>query len=152
MRELWAALDPSRGHWGKEDTRKPLRELLGLKGEAQSGEPMSIKVVGVSHSLDRGARKAAEKNKMKLLSAFRDAAWAHIDSGWELLEYRDRMTEIAERDDQVRRVEYIGSDAGSLSQKRYSEELETLRRQWPDDPRQRARTWTPWWAECVQLQ
>jgi DNA polymerase III delta prime subunit len=147
MRELWDALDPAREHWHRDGTRKPLRQLLGLKEKAEASEPMSIKMTGASHSLSTAARQAAEKNKMRLLSAFKDAAWEEIDSGWEILEYCDRMREAATRDDQMRRVEYIGSPNNALSQKRHDEELEALLRQWPDDPHDRPRTWIPWWSE-----
>jgi hypothetical protein len=151
LRELCEALSPDVEHWDADGTRKPLRQLLGLKPRAVASEPMTIKMVGSSRSLDRSSRKAAEKNKMGLISAFRDAAWHQIDSGWELLEYRDRLAETAAREDQIRRVEYIGSEESPLAQKRYAEEREVLFRQWPDNPRDRPRTWMPWWSEDFYL-
>jgi DNA polymerase III delta prime subunit len=147
MRELWAALDPAIRHWGADGTRQPMRQLLRLKGPAEASQPMKIKLVGKSHSLGSKVRASAEANRMGLLSAFRDAAWGHIDSGWELLEYRDRQAETAERSDQLQRIEHIGAGDNALAQKRYTEEIEALLRQWPDDPRDRPRTWTPWWSE-----
>ncbi|WP_300974469.1 AAA family ATPase [Sphingomonas sp. LHG3406-1] len=146
MRQLWSSLDPRIDHWADEGTRKPLRELLGLTGNAEPGEPMTKKVVGVSHSIDRAARIAAEKNKMKLLSAFKDMAWSYLYCGWELDEHKDRVREIAAREDRVRRVEYIGREAGPVADRRFAEEMEALQKQWPDDPRERARSWTPWWS------
>lgn len=146
MRELFDALDPAIMHWDTDRVRKPLRQLLGLRPGGTASEPMGIKIVGASHSLGRRARKAAETNKMGLISAFRDGAWDQIDTGWELLEHRDRVAAASEREDQIRRVEYIGNETNALARKRYAEELEALHLQWPDDPRNRPRTWTPWWS------
>ena len=146
MRELWAAVDPAILHWASDGTRKPLRELLQLKGKAEASEPMTIKLVGASHSLGAKVRASAEANKMALLSAFRDGAWGAIDSGWELLEHRDRLAESVERADQLQRVKHIGDENNELAHKRYLEELDALGAQWPDDPRNRPRTWMPWWS------
>ena len=63
----------------------------------------------------------------------------------ELLEHQDRLATTAEREDQMKRIELIGA-TGELSLKRYNEDVEQLRGSWPDDPRLRPRTWTPWWS------
>ena len=81
---------------------------------------------------------------MTLLSAFKDLAWDHIDTGWELDEYRDRLAEAAAREDQVRRIEFIGEEPGALSQQRHVEELEALLAKWSKDPHKRPRTWALW--------
>lgn len=146
MRALWAAVDPAILHWPPNGARKPLRHLLRLKGSAEASEPMTIKTIGVSHSLGPKVRAQAERNRMGFLSAFKDAAWDAIYSGWEMLEYRDREAEIIERADQVARLELIGAGENELGRKRYREELKNLEAQWPANPRLRPRTWPGWWA------
>lgn len=152
MRELLATIDPDRLHWASNGTRQPLRDLLGIKGKASPSEPLTTKMIGVSHSLDRAARAKAEKNKMTLLSAFRDLAWDRLDDGWELDEYRDRITEAAAREDQIRRIEFIGDDPGPLARQRHAEELEALLSRWSDDPHERPRTWIPWVPKSRETQ
>jgi hypothetical protein len=144
IRELLATIDPDRLHWASDGTRQPLRDLLRIRGAASPSEPLSMKMIGVSHSLDRAARSKAQKNRMVLLSAFKDLAWEHIDTGWELDEHRDRLAEAAAREDQIRRIEFIGEEPGPLARRRHDEELEALLARWSNDPHERPRTWIPW--------
>lgn len=149
LRALWSALDPSIRHWAADGRRLPLIKLLGAKAtRQQSDEPLSrLKAVGVSHSLSRKALRAAEMDKMELLSAFKDTAWAFIDVGWETDEYRDRQAERAERQEQLARVEMLGGPDNRLGQRRCDETRRKLIAGWADDPHDRPRTWTGWWSD-----
>ena len=148
IRLLWADLDPAIEHWG-HNIRQPLIDLLRARPKQEApSEPLNrLKRVGVSHSLGPKARQAAEANMMGLLSAFRDAKWDQIDTGWELDEHRDRLADQAARQEQLSRLERLGNPDDALPQKRYDDARANLISSWPNDPKLRPRTWNPWWSD-----
>lgn len=147
VRGLLAGLSPRLDHWAPDGTRQPLRELLGLRGEAAGSDPLAGKIAGASRSLGPRAQRQASANKMGLVSPFRDAAWHAFDSGWELDEYADRQDEASVRREQLRRAEANRLGETPLAEMRHQQDIAKLMAMWPDDPRGWPRTWLPWWGE-----
>jgi hypothetical protein len=148
VRNLWASLDPTTLHWGADGGREPLVDLLGIPKNVRrpAGYLTSLRRRASSRSLAPDRRRKAEAERMALLSAFKDCAWAAIYSGWELEEHRDRKAELDRRKSAHDLV--VAEHAGDteLATRRRIEELRKLEAGYPTDPRDRRRSWVGWWS------
>lgn len=119
-----------------------LREPLGALTLAQPCR--------VSRTLGQAALKRADE-ALPLLSAWRDGAWSHIASGWELEEHADRVREAEERA-WKRAVVITDWPGDGVRERRIREmKLAELEASWSRDPHRRSRSWLPWWAEALRL-
>lgn len=76
------------------------------------------------------------------LSAFDDAAWHAITTGWELDEFFDRLRTREERQGELARLEQLFSADSA----RLRSEKETVMLDWLADPHARRRRWRGWWV------
>ena len=65
---------------------------------------------------------------MPFLSALEDRAWKALDRGWELLEYRDRASEVQRRHEAEGRVRGLFAGDDELTRARCAEEIARLAR------------------------
>jgi DNA polymerase-3 subunit gamma/tau len=145
VRMLCRGVDPGiEEHDGRRI--RPLADLLEIPTYCRPKlMPPTVTVqLRVSQSMGDDARKKAEQDGLTLLSAFRDRAWGHLYSGWELLEFEERQ--------QLRRVrrqlEEVGTIPGNVAAGAAGTGL------WPKDPRDRRRSWKIWAAtpRCIRGQ
>ena len=123
---------------------RPMRELLGIdKGhEAGDAKILSSPLIILSEKLAQSSVEHACRNGLEPLSAFEDRAWEWVTSGWEVDEHIDRRLTCRERDNDIRAVEIIHTD----DPERIVPSLQSLAVNWPNDPRDRARSWLGWWS------
>jgi DNA polymerase-3 subunit gamma/tau len=147
LRSMWAGVDPEITHWSDQGARAPLVDLLGAPRNEWGpiGTLAQVTRYTTSHSIAQGARKDAAVDRLGLLSAFKDAAWGEIDSGWELKEFKDRQVERRARVDQEALILAEHKGSSDLEVRRRDEALAAWREGFPADPHERARTWTGWW-------
>jgi DNA polymerase-3 subunit gamma/tau len=147
LRSMWAGVDPEISHWKSQNARAPLVELLGAPRNEWGpvGALARIPRYTTSHTIAAGARKGAAVDRLGLLSAFKDAAWSEIDSGWELKEFEDRQGERRERADQEALILAQHNGSSDLEVRRREQALAAWREAFPLDPHERARSWTGWW-------
>lgn len=148
VRRLWGGVSPDIDHWSNDGRRRPLLELLDVPKDQRrrACKLQTLRRLGSSNSLGPAMRKAAEAMSMSFLSAFADAAWAHLDTGWELDEFEARAVEIASRVDATDRVN-LEWPAPSLQIEidgRRSA-IAKLEASWPVDAKDRRRSWRGWW-------
>lgn len=147
VRGLASALDPTLEivHEGR---RRWLVDLLGVPRVLRHpGQALSLaQRYRVSETIGVSAQARARRERMDCLSAFRDQAWSALTTGWELAEHDERRRELDERD-QKRAVIMAHWPEGRdpLHDEVREVELERLRSSWPEDPRQRPRSWRGWW-------
>lgn len=148
VRQLWSGLDP-RLTYATQNGRALLVDLLKIpKSERRpAGILKEIARWGTSRELGPAARGHAEAANMPLLSAFRDLAWEHLATGWELREHRDRLDERRRRKEaeDLAAAEWPGED--DLQTRRRCEALQRVLDSYPCDPHARRRTWSGWWGE-----
>jgi DNA polymerase-3 subunit gamma/tau len=151
VRRLWGTLDQMKG-WKLPGGR--LTAVIALLGVPKATWATSDKMVGIkrmqaSGSINVGARRSAQSSFMPLLSALADGAWDYIDSGWELHEFKDRRVEIAsrKRDEDMVLAKWPASD-DPLQDRPRREALARLYSSWPNDPKERHRSWPDagWWG------
>ena len=91
---------------------------------------------------EKAQRKAIDEG-LGPLSAFGDNAWAFLFSGWERDEHKDRQREKEERLIQEAKINLDWpAGMGPRQNQVRAEFLDQLKRQ---APRQRRRSWRPWW-------
>jgi len=124
----------------------PLVELLRIpkRWRSPTGDIRCRKKRLASESLGREAQQLAAGDRMAFLSALDDGAWRHLDSGWELLEHRDREAEIKRRLEDAGRIRGLFDGDDALTIARCTEELKLLRAGY-SDARKRLRSWNGWW-------
>ncbi|MDB5583366.1 MAG: family ATPase [Bradyrhizobium sp.] len=145
---LWRGVDPTIKCWGRNGSREALPDLLQLPkwGRGAVGILSGGRRVSCSASLAPSCRAMAEADGMKLLSAFADGAWTALGDGWELDERACRAEERDRRQRQQALVEVRWPvSENEVEQARREDELRRLREGWPNDPRQRRRSWKGWW-------
>lgn len=132
--EAW---DPALGE------HRPLLRLLRVPVRPGSRGPVrDHALVEMSAELCDAAIARRCGDRLEPLSAFDDAAWGEVGTGWELAEFDERQRmriERAQRLDEVR--QRFAPDMPEA-------EIETMRvvASWPRDPRQRRRRWRGWRA------
>jgi hypothetical protein len=100
----------------------------------------------MSKSIRSPAQLIAAAGRMPFLSALEDRAWKALDQGWELLEHRDRSTEVQRRQEEEGRVRGLFAGDDELTRARCAEEIACLRARYPLDPKERLRSWEGWWG------
>lgn len=83
--------------------------------------------------------KTIRASGLPSLSAFRDGAWEHMQTGWELDEYSDRQREVHQLEARIGRVE-ADLEEGPARQL----ELDRLCQSVAQDAHLRERTWRKW--------
>lgn len=151
FRWLAGGLDPTAQHWPDEEARGervPVVDLLKISSDMRysTGELGRMNAIGGSRSLGPASRKEAAGDRLGFLSAFEDCAWSRLQEGWELKEYADRQLERFSRQEAVERLE-LEFPPGNTRLERDAHEaaLQRLVTRWPEDPRERARSWRGWW-------
>lgn len=86
---------------------------------------------------------------MGLLSALRERAWSHLDSGWEIAEHRARRAEGERRDNAIAQVRLRFAGDDELSIARRTEELRALQVSFDPNPKTWRRAWSGWWQAPV---
>jgi DNA polymerase III subunit gamma/tau len=143
VRALLRNMDPMLSVALKGEKRQ-LLDLLQINRRIR--EPLGA--FDVAHPM-RMSQSINEKTRRKMLpepiSAFRDGAWSFLTSGWELQEHQDRLRFCEELD--AKRAFLNRGDAPDqpLSRRLRELQLEALDAEASGNPRQRKRTWTPWW-------
>ena len=119
----------------------PLLDLLGVR--PRDARPITDHpLVEVSELLSDAAIVADCCHGLDPLSAFDDAAWDEITTGWERDEFWERRATRAERQNELARLrQRFGDDATRLRA-----ETEAAVNCWATDPRARRRRWRGWWV------
>lgn len=148
VRGLWRGVDPETEHWTSpaRERRMPLLDVLRVprQGRGSIGET-ALRRFGTSSTIGPDARAKAENNKMKLLSAFVDCAWNHLDTGWELQEVRERQAEIERRRRSRAYLDERYPETRDVLAARHREQaIAELNSSWPADPRLRRRDSSNW--------
>ncbi|WP_316186485.1 AAA family ATPase [Bradyrhizobium sp. SZCCHNRI2014] len=139
VRELCAGINRSDGDGSGE---KDLRQLLRIpRARWRSPGPFSYPRTIFSGRLsDRSIAEACEYG-MAPLSAFDATQWHWLYQGWEIREFQDRSSEIAQRRQEVAAIE--GHARHDFSQLERLSDLKSLWQQMT--PEQRLRRWRGWW-------
>ena len=147
VRALIRNLDPALQERGQNGERRPLVELLSIPvaWRAPVGPLFRGRVRGASQTLGPDAQREASASNMHFLSAVKDRAWGHLDSGWELGEFVDRRAELARRRDDEQRLRALYPDHDELAQARRQRALAELTETRSSDARMRLRSWRGWW-------
>ncbi|MGY4156311.1 DNA polymerase-3 subunit gamma/tau [Bradyrhizobium sp. USDA 4461] len=139
VRELCAGINKFDGDGsGPKDLRQLLRIPRALW---RSPGPFSYPRTIFSGDLSDRAIAEACKYGMAPLSAFDARQWHWIYQGWELREFQDRGSEIAQRRQEVAAIEGHGRP-DPLQLERLSDVLHLWQRMTPE---QRVRRWRGWW-------
>jgi hypothetical protein len=83
--------------------------------------------------------KTIRKSGLPTLSAFRDGAWEHLQTGWELAEHTDRQREIHQFEARIGRIK-ADFEEGPARQL----EIDRLFQSVSQDAHLRERTWRKW--------
>jgi DNA polymerase III gamma/tau subunit len=131
-------------------TRKPLIDVLGIPRRIR--EPMTPLALPqrwrVTKTVGASARHHCREERLPVLSAFDDAAWAFLTTGWEFDEYRDRRQERQSRSTLLRQIDDQWPEGqGPLQDARRNAILAQRKQSWSDDPRMRRRSWKGWWVK-----
>jgi hypothetical protein len=121
---------------------EPLLSLLGVR-KRREAKAVRGWVLFTSDNLSEAAIEAAATNRMGFLSAFEHHAWDRLKDGWELDEFQARKDELKRREQDIARIESQCDDGTPEALAR----IEELRSSWPEDPRDRQRSWTGWWRQ-----
>ncbi|MGB6984107.1 MAG: hypothetical protein WBD78_17075 [Methylocella sp.] len=148
IRALSRSLDPALFARSEVGERRPLVELLRIphRWRGPSGTVRCTKRREASKSIRSSAQRIASAGRMPFLSALEDCAWTALDQGWELLEHRDRSTEVQRRQEEEGRIRALFAGDDELTRARCAEEIARLRARYPLDPKKRLRTWEGWWG------
>ena len=150
VRALSRGLDPSVRARSDEDEFRPLVDLLEIpecwRGEV--GKPQCGQARGELKSLGPTAQRTAAAERMAFLSALKDKAWSSLDFGWELDEYRDRLSELDRRGAEEDRLRGLFPGDDAFSHARLAEELARQKSLYPEDAKQRLRSWNGWWMSA----
>jgi DNA polymerase III subunit gamma/tau len=134
VRWICAGLNPNDPVHRKLKLDRDKLRVAGLIGSSRRfSSSQSIGPKGVEY---------ATRNKMHLLSAFDDEAWARLYEGWELDEHIDRLKHKADRENDVADLGARFPVGGGEDSKRKAA-MNQLRDSWPDKYR-RHRSWTLW--------
>jgi hypothetical protein len=148
IRALSRSLDPALLARSGEGERLPLVGLLRIphRWRGPTGTVHCAKRREASKSIRPLAQRIAAAGSMPFLSALEDRAWKALDQGWELLEHRDRATEVQRRQEAEGRVRGLFTGDDELARARCAEEIARLRAHYPLDPKKRLRSWHGWWG------
>ncbi|KQO91280.1 hypothetical protein ASF33_18280 [Methylobacterium sp. Leaf92] len=145
---LCAGLDTDVSHRDPREGRvRPLRELLREAGPVswRRAGPVSGPLFSVSSLLAPGAIDNTCAHGMELLSAFDAGAWNHLRTGWELMEYYDRLALKAER---RAKLEEIAEIYGSGTPQTQAAQAELIAA-WVRPAEERRHTWSGgWWPRA----
>lgn len=147
IRSLSRCLDPDLVERDEFGARRALVDLLRIPARWRGpiGTVLTSQGMGASRPLTRNARKIVALGEMGLLSALRERVWLHVDSGWELQEYRARLAEITRRESAVAQINLRFPRNDELSTARHEEELRMVRSAFNPDPKSWRRAWAGWW-------
>lgn len=151
IRALSRCLDPALAERDEEGARRALVDLLKIPrlwlGEI--GNVRTVQGMGASKYLTHRARKSVALGNMSLLSALRERAWSHLDSGWEINEHRARRAERERRDNAIAQVRLRFAGDDELTIARRTEELRALQASFDPNPKTWRRAWSGWWQTPV---
>lgn len=149
IRAMSRCLDPAASARDEKGNIAPLLDLLRIpvRWRGPIG-PMRVQSAGASKWLTHHKRRAAAA-EMPFLSALREGAWSHLDTGWELAEFNARFGERTRRNDAVERIHILFPGADELSVAMRNEELGQVRQSFATDPKAWPRTWLGWWQKEV---
>lgn len=140
--DLCAGLDPSVEVWDPASgEHRPLLRLLRVRSRP-IGPIHDYPLVEISASLSNEAIAEACRDRLEPLSAFDDAAWSELTTGWELEEFDERRRIRAER---ARRLAGISQRFGENTPEARAE-IERIVGTWPSHPQRRRRRWRGWRA------
>lgn len=147
VRGLVGALDPAIEilHEGQ---RRRLVDVLGVPAALRcAGQTLALKQrYRISETIGASAQARATRDRLACLSAFRDQAWSFLTTGWELAEYDERRRELGEREQALAAIMAHWPEGCDARHDQIREaELDRTRASWPEDPRQRPRSWRGWW-------
>lgn len=149
VRMLCRMVDPSLQVLDRGQ-RRTLEEVMGLPQKVALDLPGGLGLTrrfAVSRTMSTHAQSTIKAAKLSPLSAFADGAWSYLDTGWELREHEDRTREKQDRRAAEASIRAQWSSIGGiLSERRQQDALEQLWASWPEDPKQRLRSWIGWWV------
>jgi len=142
LAELCAATDPEI-LVRFDGERVPLKGIISL-GTANSKcwLPLDGRRLEIAPCIgDLGQRHAANQG-LQMISAFNDREFSWLKREWEMLEFRDRHNARQRRikEEAIIFQKWPPGESSTVDDKR-TRELQRL----SIDPRQRVRSWTPWW-------
>jgi DNA polymerase-3 subunit gamma/tau len=147
MRTLCRGVDPKIRVWHNGE-RRALIDVLKIPRRFR--EPFGVLQLTqrrrVSETIGAGTQGGTRLDRLAPLSAFADEAWDHLWTGWEIREHQDRERERKLRANAIAKINLRWSDsAGELQDQARRAELDQVRASFPDDPRERVRSWVGWW-------
>lgn len=151
IRALSRCLDPTLAERDEKGARRALVDLLKIPPRwlGEIGNVRTVQGMGASKHLTHRARKSVAHGDMSLLSALRERAWSHLDSGWEIAERRARRAERERRDNAIAQVRLRFAGDDELSIARRAEELRALQASFDPNPKAWRRAWNGWWQTPV---
>jgi hypothetical protein len=144
---LCGGLDPRVTASDSEGSLRPVLDLMKVpKSVRRALGTVNARRYSISDLINDGQRRLDVQEKMAPIFIFHRGAWDHLTTGWELEEYKARTREMQKR---AREEEQIRTVYGGLRNGMYAGamkvKLAELRKQRPDDPEARDRSWDTWW-------
>lgn len=148
VRVLSRGLDPSVLARSPDGEREQLRALLKVPERLRQATGRSVcqQTRGSSESLGPRTRAQAMNGFINCLSALDDRAWSSIDTGWELQEFHDRLTERDRRSKIYEAIDAKYSTVDPLEAALRTERRQVQQATFSDDPHQMIRSWVGWWG------
>lgn len=142
VRSLLVGLDPGL----QTSAGLALHTALGLKTEDLCvGGRVQGRRFGASGGLALVSSQSERQLRLPLLSAFDDAAWEHLYSGWELKEAVDRKQHVRDRSAEIENLRVKITAWRDVERITYEARLSNLADSWPQRPPLRTTSWRGWW-------